>query len=91
MRNLLLDEDNKLSNREMHVDYENNVASNKLTSNTDDLMLDIFKQDPSITLDAVALKMNKSLRTIKTIVKRLIEENKLVRKGSKKTGKWIVK
>ncbi len=45
----------------------------------------------NITLDVVALKTNKSLRTIKTIVKRLIEENKLVREGSKKTGKWIVK
>lgn len=91
LRDLLLNEDNKLSNRAMHVDYENNIASNKSIINTDDLILEVFKQNPSITLDVVALKANKSLRTIKTIVKRLIEENKLVREGSKKTGKWIVK
>lgn len=66
-------------------------SSNKSIINTDDLILEVFKQNPSITLDVVALKANKSLRTIKTIVKRLIEENKLVREGSKKTGKWIVK
>ncbi len=91
LRNLLLDEDNKLSNREMHVDYENNVVSNKSIINTEDLILEVFKKNSNITLDVVALKTNKSLRTIKTIVKRLIEENKLVREGSKKTGKWIVK
>ncbi len=91
LRNLLLNENNKLSNREMYVDYKNKVVSNKQVINTEDLIIEIFRQDPSITLDSVALKANKSLRTIKTIVKRLIEENKLVREGSKKIGKWIVK
>ena len=91
LRNLLLDEDNRLSNREMHVDYDNHVAPNKSIINTEDLILGAFKQNPSITLDAIALKANKSLRTIKTIVKRLIDENKVTREGSKKTGKWIVK
>ncbi len=73
----------------MHVDYENNVVSNKSIINIEDFILEDFMQNPSITLDVIALKTNKSLRTIKTIVKRLTEENGLVREGSKKAGKWI--
>ena len=89
MRNLLLNESNKLSNRQMHIYYKENMYQQPI--NDEELLITIFKENPNITLDDVAIKINKSVRTVKTVVKKLVEENKLIRVGSKKLGKWIVK
>lgn len=90
LRNLLLNEHNKLSNREMHVNFKEKTSINH-SNNNKDLVLSILKDDPYMTLDKVAIKINKSLRTVKSIIKKLTDENKIIREGSKKTGKWVVR
>lgn len=50
----------------------------------------ILKEEPKITLYDASIKINKSLRTVKNIVKKLEEEEIVIREGSKKTGSWKV-
>ena len=82
LRNLLLGEDNILSNREMHINYKETRA---------DLVLDIIKENPNITLQEVADKIGKSLRTVKISIKALQENGVLSRAGGKKNGYWVIK
>ncbi len=88
LRNLLLNEDNVLSNREMHIRYEK--IKEKDDGERETLVLEILKANPSITLDDVAIKIGKSVRTVKILVKKLQESGKLERVGAKKSGKWKV-
>ena len=90
LRNLLLNEDNVLSNREMHIRYEEIKGKEKDNNERETLILEILKTSPDITLDEVAVKIGKSVRTVKIIVKKLQETGKLKRIGSKKSGKWKV-
>jgi Uncharacterized conserved protein len=53
-------------------------------------LLILLKQDPSLTLREIALKLNKSKRTIERYVKELREEGALRRIGSDKDGVWQV-
>lgn len=90
LRNLLLNEDNVLSNREMHIRYEETNGKETDISERETLVLEILKENPSVTLDEVAVKIGKSVRTVKIIVKKLQEGGKLERVGAKKSGKWKV-
>ena len=90
LRNLLLNEDNVLSNREMHIRYEEIKGKEKDNNEKETLILEILKTSPDITLDEVAVKIGKSVRTVKIIVKKLQESGKLKRIGAKKSGKWKV-
>jgi fido (protein-threonine AMPylation protein) len=90
LRNLLLNEDNVLSNREMHIRYEEIKGNEKDNSERETLVLEILKANPEITLDEVAVKISKSVRTVKIAVKKLQEIGKLKRIGAKKSGKWKV-
>ena len=53
-------------------------------------IINILKEEPKITLYDVSIKINKSLKTVKNIVKKLEEEEIVIREGSKKTGSWKV-
>jgi len=88
LRNLLLNENNKLSNRELHIDYKENL-DNKL-SECELKVLKLLNDNPKITLDEVSIKMNKSLRTVKSIVKQLTEKELVKRIDGKKYGSWQV-
>ncbi|MBO7149268.1 MAG: Fic family protein [Clostridia bacterium] len=90
LRNLLLNEDNVLSNREMHIRHEEIKENEKGVGDRETLLLEILKANPSITLDEVAIKIGKSVRTVKIIVKKLQQGGKLERIGAKKSGKWKV-
>lgn len=90
LRNLLLGEDNILSNREMHIGYKEIDIHKEDLIERDNLVLEILKENSSITLEEVAVKIGKSVRTIKVIVKKLQDNGKLERIGGKKTGQWKV-
>lgn len=49
-----------------------------------------IKSNPKITLDELALKLNKSRRTVTRTIKKLQEEGIISRNGSDKTGYWEV-
>jgi len=90
LRNLLLNESNELSNKKIHIHYHHNLKATE-SYKIEDMVIEILRENPNITLLEVADKLNKSLRTVKTTIKKLIDTDKVMREGSKKTGKWIVK
>jgi len=52
--------------------------------------VNVIKANPEITIDTLALKLNKSRRTITRIIKKLQEDGIVFRVGSDKTGYWQV-
>lgn len=56
----------------------------------DKAILSILTEKPFIKSEEIAKKIGKTRRTVQTILKELKEKNLIVRKGSKKTGYWIV-
>ena len=88
----MLGENNELSNREVNVDYGNVkqvITNNELTEN-EVKIIELFNENGKITLEEVSVKLGRSLRTVKSIVKSLIEKKKVERVGSKKDGYWKV-
>lgn len=90
LRNLLLGEDNILSNREMHVNYKEVKSSTEETVTREQLIVEILQKQPKITLQEIADKIGKSLRTVKMSIKALQESGKVERVGGKKEGSWKV-
>ena len=91
-KNLLLGENNELSNREMNISYQKvqeKYAHNELSENEQNV-LNLLKESGKLTLEEVSVKIGKSLRTIKSIIKSLIEKKTIERVGSKKSGYWKV-
>jgi ATP-dependent DNA helicase RecG len=74
----------------MHIRYEETNRKETDVSERETLVLEILKENPSVTLDEVAVKIGKSVRTVKIIVKKMQEDGKLERVGAKKSGKWKV-
>ena len=56
----------------------------------DKAILSIISQKPFIKAEEIGNKIGKTRRTVQTILKELKEKNLITRKGSKKTGYWIV-
>ena len=90
LRNLLLGEDNILSNREMHVNYKEVKSSTEETVTREQIIVEILQKQPKITLQEIADKIGKSLRTVKMSIKALQESGKVERVGGKKEGSWKV-
>ena len=90
LRNLLLGEDNILSNREMHINYKEVKSSTEETVTREQIIVEILEKQPKITLQEIADKIGKSLRTVKMSIKALQESGKIERVGGKKEGSWKV-
>lgn len=93
--NLLTDTKYELKNRYMHIDYKNNMeetTSNKSNQSLEEqAILNILKDNPSIKQEEIAVKINKSLRTVKTYMSKMQEKGLIERKNSKRDGAWVVK
>ena len=90
LRNLLLDEDNILSNREMHIAYKEVEDTPGDLTDREKAIIDLIKANPEITLTEISEKIDKSLRTVKNAMKTLQEKGIVERVGGKKTGSWKV-
>lgn len=90
LRNLLLEEENLLSNRELHIGYNGEPENAEELSERDITIMEILRNNPRITLQEVADKIGKSLRTVKIAVKSLQERGLVKRVGGKKNGSWNV-
>ena len=73
LRNLLLDEDNVLSNREMHIAYKESAEQPEASIDREQAIIALIKNDPQITLAEISEKIGKSLRTVKNSMKALQE------------------
>lgn len=74
---------NKINNSGTLNDTLNGTLKNNL--------INIIKINPSIKQIDIASKLNVSVRTVKRIMKDLIDNNIIERVGSKKTGSWKIK
>ena len=101
--NLLLETNYELKNRYMHVDF---VDSEKSQSAKTDIpkcqfgtlecsleelaLLELISNNPSITQQELADISEKSLRTVKRIMKSLQDKKYIRRESGKRYGKWEV-
>ena len=65
-------------------------AQNGALSDREYLLL-LLRENPSMKQTELAIMMNKSRRSVQTIMKQLIDEGVIERVGSKRIGTWIVK
>lgn len=87
LRNLLLNENNRLENKQLHI-----VPSSPNKGDPREArLLVLLKTNPSIKTEELAKELGVSLRTVKSIVANLKKEGKLERVGGKKYGRWKVK
>lgn len=90
LKNLLNNEKNILSNRELHISYNKiKIINNEFTSREMNI-LEILKSNPKITLEEISIKIGKSVRTIKIDFKNLQERGIIERIGGKKNGSWKI-
>lgn len=90
LRNLLLDEDNILSNREMHIAYKEVDEQPEIVTDREKTIIYLIQANPQITLTEISEKIDKSLRTVKNSMKTLQEKGIVERIGGKKNGSWKV-
>ena len=95
-RNLILDENNTLSNREMHVSQSIKSASPKsqfdtLNCTLEELaVLKAVRENPHITQAELKTAIGKSIATIKRLTISLQGKGILVRKNGKRNGWWEI-
>ena len=101
--NLLMNAGHELKNRYVHIDFDNESATQSAKTNvskcqngTLDLSLEelaiinILKQDPSATQKRIAEMSGKSERTIKRRTVEMQEKGLIARENGKRNGKWKV-
>ena len=87
LRNLLLNENNQLENKELHVVPLPSV----LDETKETRLLRLLKGNPTLRTDELAMELGVSLRTIKSIIAVLRKDGELERIGGKKYGHWEIK
>lgn len=97
LRNLVLGEQNELKNRYLHIGYQSaKPATSKGQIGTlnvtleERAVLNCILTNNRITQSAIAVKIGKSLRTVKRIMATLTEKQIIVRKNGKRDGWWEV-
>ena len=103
LRQSPLGTDYELKNRYMHIDYveESNSQSAKqqspkcqfgtLDCTLEELaVLDLIKKNPTIKQQELADITDKSIRSVKRIMKSLQDKNYIRRESGKRYGKWEV-
>ena len=101
--NLLLGTDYELKNRYMHIDYVDVDKSQSakqqipkcqigtLDCTLEELaVLDLIKENPSIRQQELADITDKSIRSVKRIMKSLQDKNYIRRESGKRYGKWEI-
>ena len=67
-----------------------NVGINVGLNKTAEQIIRFILEDPKTTSEILAEKIGVSKRTIERNIKKLMEQNRIARSGSKKTGFWVV-
>mgnify|MGYP004728861539 FL=1 len=93
--NLLTDTNYELKNRFLHVDYEKN-NDDTLKKDKGDYTLEeqaivnIIRKNSFVKQEEIAKQLNKSLRTVKTIMSLMQEKKMIVRNNGKRDGEWVI-
>ena len=98
--NLILDADNELKNRYMHVEYKESQRvkndfskgqSDPLELSLDEVaILTCIKDNPNITLAGLSEKTGKSERTVKRRIADLRGKGIIKRENGKRNGRWVI-
>ncbi len=86
LRNLLLNENNPLKNKELHI----NVAQHKDGDSKESRIVRIIADNPNIKAEEIASILGVSLRTVKSLIAVLVKNGTIIRVGGKKFGHWEV-
>ena len=87
LRNLLLNESNRLENKELHVV----PLSPSVNETRESRLRSLLKGNPAMKTEELAKLLGVSLRTTKSIISALEKEGRLERVGGKKYGHWEVR
>ncbi len=87
LRNLLLGETNILQNRDLHI---STISFNNSNASRESLILRAIKDNPKITTEQLSKKIGVSLRTIKSVLKVMEINNKIIRVNGKRYGYWKI-
>ena len=100
LQNLLLDGRNELHNREMHVsgmftqkrdiDPINDPINTVELSEREKKILELLRQDPTLTRAKMAVILGCSDATIKRALGSMVQKNVIRRIGANKKGEWII-
>ncbi len=94
--NLILGADNELKNRYMHVEHEEFQSATEDISKCNNCTLDevailnIIKDNPSITQKGLATAIGKSERTVKTRTVEMQKKGLIQRENGKRNGRWRI-
>lgn len=87
LRNLLLGEHHDLKNRDLHISAH--IKTNRPMTK-ESLLLSLVKSNPKITTEELSKELGVSLRTIKNVIKSLVDMKKMKRISGKRYGYWKV-
>ena len=107
LQNLLLDGNNELHNREMHVsgkfsrkqdidpikqdiDPINDPINTAGLSEREKKVLELLRQDPTLTRAKMAGILGCSDATVKRALGSMVQKNVIRRIGSNKKGEWVI-
>lgn len=100
LKNLILNENNELHNREMHISHIFLLGHEELTgdlindlinlNDREQSIINLLRNDSTLTRNDMAEKLNCSDSTIKRLLKAMVEKGIIKRIGSNKKGEWII-
>ena len=91
--NLLSNTNYELKNRYTHIDYVNDTISSKVNNKytlEEQAIINIVKDNPLIKQEEIAIKINKSVRTVKTLMSEMQNKGLIARKNGKRNGEWEI-
>mgnify|MGYP004510952661 FL=1 len=100
LKNLILNENNELHNREMHISHTFLLGHEELMgdpindpinlNDREQFIINLLRNDSTLTRNDMAEKLNCSDSTIKRLLKAMVEKGIIKRIGSNKKGEWII-
>ena len=91
--NLLSNANYELKNRYTHIDYANDTISSMVNNKytlEEQAIINIVKDNPLIKQEEIAIKINKSVRTVKTLMSEMQNKGLIARKNGKRNGEWEI-
>lgn len=88
LRNLLFGENHDLLNRDLHVNAKK--IDQPIIELRQSTLISLLKGNSKITTEELSNKLNVSIRTIKSVLKKLQEDKIISREKGKKYGYWVI-
>lgn len=83
-----------LRNRYAHIDYNQSIEENNTKHQNYTLeqqaIINAIRENQNITQKEISNIINKSLRTVKTIMTDMQDKKLIARKNGKRDGQWII-